>query len=65
MFYPVSDLLNPVAFQAPPAVPNDGALPEIVLLSTNEVRRTSEHHMQRLSKLQTVSNSWRVMGPLA
>jgi len=46
MFYPVSDLLNPVAFQAPPAVPNDGALPEIVLLSTTEVRRTCEHHLR-------------------
>ena len=38
MFYPVSDLLNPVTFQAPPSVPKDGALPKIVLLSTDQVR---------------------------
>ena len=38
MFYPVSELLNPVAFEAPPSVPDDGVLPYIVLISTTEVR---------------------------
>ena len=39
MFYPVSDLLNPVTFLAPPSVPKDGALPKIVLLGATEVRQ--------------------------